>query len=173
LDSVKKFSDLIRAAALLKERVPGLRLLIVGDGPDRGALEELAASLGVAVVFTGYQGHTAPYFACMDLFALASQTEAFGIVLIEAMFFRLPVVATAVGGIPDVVLKDRTGLLVEKNAPGQLASAIEQLYLDPSRRKSLGDAGFERAMENFTIGVYVDRIEALYLEAAGRRGVHL
>jgi glycosyltransferase involved in cell wall biosynthesis len=166
LDSHKRVSDLIRAVALLKERNVLVKLLIVGDGPDREALRQLCLELGVrdTVIFAGYQGDTAPYFACMDLFALASQMEAFGLVLVEAMLFKLPVVATAVGGIKQVVVNGKTGLLVDKNSPNQLSDAIADLYGDGARRKAFGEAGYQRAMDEYTISLYVSRIDRLYTD---------
>lgn len=173
LDSHKKFSDLIKAVAILKEACPGLKLLIVGDGQDRGALEQLAVELGIGerVLFAGYQGDTAPYYACMDVFALASQMEAFGIVLVEAMFFRLPVVATAVGGIPSVIRDGKTGWLVEKNQPAALAERIACLYKDPELRAAFGQAGYERAAKEFAVSVYVERIDRIYSEIAAKKKI--
>jgi glycosyltransferase involved in cell wall biosynthesis len=170
-DGHKKFSDLIRAVALLKERIPRLKLLIVGDGQDRGALLTLSENLNVTsrVIFAGYQGDTAPYYACMDVFALASQREAFGIVLVEAMFFGLPVVATAVGGIRNVVVDGQTGLLVAKNDPAAIAEAIHSVYMDPGRGEALGRAGYQRAEAEFGIARYVQRITDLYTALEKKR----
>lgn len=175
LDSHKRFSDLIRAAALLKQKGIPVKLLIVGDGPDLDMLNDLCIALGVRedVFFVGYQGNTAPYFACMDLFALASQMEAFGLVLVDAMLFKLPVVATSVGGIKYVVADGKTGILVDKNAPDLLAGAIGTLFYDEGKRKMLGDAGYQRAMQEFTAPVYVRNIERLYRDLLRSKGILL
>jgi glycosyltransferase involved in cell wall biosynthesis len=172
-DDHKKFSDLIKAVSLLGDRCPGLKLLIVGDGPDADKLKALCSGLGLdkRVIFVGYQGDTAPYYACMDLFALASQREAFGLVLVEAMFFRLAVVATAVGGIKNVVLDKETGLLVDKNAPAALAEGIYQLYADPERREAFGQAGYSRAETEFSIATYIQRMTGLYTDLVQKKGI--
>ncbi len=174
-DDHKKFSDLIKAVARLKERQIPVKLLIIGDGQDRANLEALASELGLqsSVIFAGYQGDTAPYFALMNLFALASQREAFGLVLVEAMFFKLPVVATAVGGIKYVVEDGQTGRLVEKNNPSALAEAIEDLYKDPLKRSLYGDAGWKRAKAHFTAETYVEKIRKVYLELATQKGISI
>lgn len=173
LDSCKRFSDLIRALSLL--RLPRLKLLIVGDGPDREALESLAVSLGVAdsVVFAGYQPDTAPYYGCMDIFALASAMEAFGLVLVEAMMLKLPVVATSVGGIRDVVTDGVTGWLVERFAPEQLAARIESLYRDDAGRRRFGESGYTKAMHSYTAAAYAAEVEKLYLDVYENSKGHL
>jgi glycosyltransferase involved in cell wall biosynthesis len=174
-DDHKKVSDLIRAVALLRDRGVSVKLLVVGDGPDKSVLEALCRTLDVqsSVIFAGYQGNTAPFFACMDVFALASQREAFGLVLVEAMLFRLPVVATAVGGVRYVVDDHKTGLLVPKNDPRSIAEGLETLYHDPARRSAFGNAGWEKAMRHYTADIYVEKIRQLYLELAGEKGVPL
>jgi L-malate glycosyltransferase len=173
LDAHKRFSDLIKAIALLKERNVLVKLLIVGDGPDMDMLRSLSVSLGIEedILFVGYQGNTAPYYACMDIFSLASQTEAFGLVLVDAMLFRLPVVATSVGGIKYVVADGQTGILVPKNSPAPLAAAIETFFYDEGKRRLFGEAGYVRAMEKFTAPVYVKNIEKLYRDVLRSKGV--
>jgi L-malate glycosyltransferase len=173
LDDTKKVSDLIKAMALLQHDIPNSKLLVVGDGQDKDMLIELCKQMSLTerVIFAGYQGETAPYYSCMDLFALASQKEAFGLVLVEAMFFQLPVVATAVGGIKQVVKHGETGLLVEKSNPVALAAAIKELYADPERRKAFGANGLLRAEQKFSMPQYVDNISNLYLELCRRKAI--
>lgn len=164
LDAHKRFSDLIRAMALLKKDGLRPRLLLVGDGPDRAMLEGLSRDLEVEdlVVFAGYQGNTRPYYQCMDLFALASAMEAFGLVAAEAMLCRLPVVASSVGGLRDVVREGETGFLVEPLSPPAFAEAIRGLLADPLLRKQMGDAGYRRALSEYTGAAYAGRIAAVY-----------
>lgn len=173
LDPHKRMSDLIRALPLLLRRFPDAKLLLVGDGPDRGMLEALAAELGVAdrVGFAGYQPRTRPFFELMDVFALASASEAFGLVLVEAMFASLPVVATRVGGIPDVVSEGETGLLVPPRRPDELAQAISEVLADPVRSAAMGEAGQRRARSHFTADRYVADVDALYQRLLRQRGV--
>ncbi len=164
-DYHKRFSNLILAVAILKQRgISNIKLLIVGDGDDRALLEALAVNLGVEgkIVFTGYASNTSVYYAMMNVFAIASFMEAFGLVAAEAMYFKLPVVATAVGGLKDIVLHQQTGLLVNKEAPGQMAAALELLYRDPAIRHAYGAAGYQRVLKEYSAQAYVKNVTALY-----------
>lgn len=171
LDRHKRVSDLIRALAVLLPACPEARLLIVGRGPDEVALRELADTLGVAaqVRFAGYQAEPRPCYALMDVFALASATESFGLVLVEAMYAALPVVATRVGGIPSVVDEGGSGLLVSPGQPSVLAEALLSLRRDPARRQALGRAGRARATANFGAERYVREVDCLYQRLAAQR----
>jgi len=168
VDSCKRISDLIRALSLVLQFYPEARLLIVGDGPDKSLLRDLAASLGVArkVCFTGYQADTQQYYAVMNIFALASAHEAFGLVLVEAMSTGLPVVATCVGGIPFVVKEGETGLLVEPNQPQSLAEAFLRLRQDVALRNDMGFRGKSRAAAEFSGEGYLQRVNDLYQRLA-------
>jgi len=171
LDRHKRVSDLIRALAALLPACPEARLLIVGRGPDEGVLRELAGQLGVAaqVRFAGYQADPQPCYALMDVFALASAMEAFGLVLVEAMQAALPVVATRVGGIPGIVDEGASGLLVPPGQPSALAEAILALQRDPTRRQSMGRAGQALATTNFGAERYVRDVDHLYQRLAAQR----
>ena len=173
LDAVKRFSDLIKAVSLLRDQKINVKLLIVGDGEDKETLEGLALELGVAeqIIFAGYQSETAPFYGCMDVFGLASSTESFGMVLVEAMLARLPVVATAVGGIPYVVEDRETGILVAPFSPSQLAAAIEELFRDAVLCGKLGEAGYARAMAQFSARAYVQKVEEMYLQLCREKGI--
>ncbi|MGD9793290.1 MAG: glycosyltransferase family 4 protein [Acidimicrobiia bacterium] len=126
-------------------------LVIAGDGPERGVLESLAADSGVAatVHFTGRTGRprTAALFRGCDLFVLPSRHEPMGIVNLEAMAASKPVVATSVGGVPELVVDGVTGVLVPPEDGNALASAITSLLSDPYRAGSLGAAGRLRALQ--------------------------
>jgi L-malate glycosyltransferase len=163
-DQQKRVSDALRAMQQLRARLPEARLLIVGEGTDREALRRLAVELGVEdlVRFAGYQSDTRPFFEAMDLFVHPAASEAFGLVLVEAMFARRPILATRVGGIPDVVAEGETALLVEPYQPDKLADAIVELTNDPERRTRMGEAGLRRARAMFGQDRYVREIDALY-----------
>lgn len=165
-DGYKRFSDAIRALPIIRSGGIGATLLIVGEGPDEDMLQALARSLGVErhVVFAGYQGDTRAHFAAMDLFLHPPATEAFGLVLVEAMFMRLPVVATRVGGIPTVVEEGATGLLVSPARPDAIAAAVLEIARDPSRARAMGDAGHARASDLFSAQRYAREVDALYRE---------
>lgn len=171
-DDDKRMSDLIRALPRIVAAVPEARLLIIGDGADRPMLETLAADLGVApfVHFAGYRGNPRPYYAIMDLFALVSATEAFGLVLVEAMLAGVPVIGTAVGGIPHVLDHGRAGRLVERFAPDQIATVAISLLNDPAERRRLGGAGRTHARTHFSASRYAADIARLYRRLLGRDG---
>lgn len=169
-DGNKRFSDLIRALPAVRERHPTARVLIVGDGPDRTMLAELAQSLNVApdVIFAGFQGNARDFYHVMDIFALASAHEAFGLVLVEAMLAEIPIVATAVGGIPFVLDGGRTGRLVPPLDPTKLSAAIVDLLDNPSERARLAREGLSRARSEFSASRYLAEIDHLYHTLAGR-----
>jgi len=106
--------------------------------------------------------------ALCDVFVLPSESEGFGRVLVEAMAMGRAIVATAVGGVPDVVLAGETGLLVESADPVALADAVRALLDDPARAARLGAAGRARAESTFSLGAHVDGIERVYDEVLGR-----
>ena len=168
LDRHKRVSDLIRALPLIKKYCPNVRLLIVGSGPDEDMLHRLAAELGVTddVCFAGYQGDPTAYYEVMDVFALASAFEAFGLVLVEAMFAHLPVVATRVGGIPTVVSDGETGILVAPLQPETLADALITLWRNEGLRMDMGRKGRIRALAEFSAERYLREIENLYQSLA-------
>ncbi|MGC3947719.1 MAG: glycosyltransferase [Chryseolinea sp.] len=172
-DVVKRFSDVIRAVASLNETK--IKILIVGEGNDRAMLEALAVECGIKdrVIFAGYQFDTAPYYACMDAFVLASSTEGFGLAIVEAMMFKLPVIATAVGGIPDIVVENETGLLVPAKSPELLAGKIRFLYENRQKGILLGENGYRRAKEHYTESVYSANVANLYQKAIQQKKVNL
>ena len=171
-DSHKKTSDVIRALPALLKEMPAARLLIVGEGPDQPMLESLATSLGVSeqVTFAGYQPHTRPFFELMDIFVHVPASEAFGLVLVEAMFARKPVVASSVGGIPTVVADGETGVLIPSGDPVRLSRELLRLAADPERRRAMGEAGFTKARAEFSQARYVDDIDRLYTQLVESHG---
>lgn len=168
----KRFSDLIRAIRLLKD-IFSLKLLIVGDGPDLPMLRDLAKQEGVddLVIFAGYQPEPGHFYALMDVFALASAREAFGLVNAEAMRCSLPVVATRVGGIPDVVVDGETGILVPPDDVKALADGLRRLLTDASLRQQMGEAGKARADLEFSSERYVEEVRCLYERVAKPKSV--
>jgi glycosyltransferase involved in cell wall biosynthesis len=166
----KRVGDLIRAVSLLQVRCPKLRLLVVGDGPDRQQLEQRVDSLKLRdkVIFTGYQGNTRLLYPVMDMFALVSRSEGLPLVVPEAMFAKLPVVATNVPGTRDTVTNGGTGVLVELGNVEAIANAIKLLYADKALRAQYGLAGLERARTEFSAERYLREISNLYLDMAKR-----
>lgn len=164
-DRVKLFSDIIKAIALLPGR-DKIKILIVGDGPDKEQLYNLAIEEGLAehLIMPGVQMDTAPYYGLMDIFCIASDNEGFGLVAVEAMFHQLPVVATSVGGLKDIVIDGQTGLLVPSHSPRKIAERLQLLINDSALRKTMGEAGRIRAENEYSAAVYAEKVHRLYQE---------
>ncbi|MGH7300083.1 MAG: glycosyltransferase family 4 protein, partial [Candidatus Rokuibacteriota bacterium] len=146
----KRLSDLLRAADVLRARVPGIQVRIVGRGPEWDALTRLHAELGLgdAVALLGdlSRERLAEEYVNASVFCLPSVQEGFGIVFLEAMAAELPVVACRIAAVPEVVLDGTTGLLVEPRDPGALAEALARLIREPALAKRLGQEGRRRAL---------------------------
>ena len=155
----KGLPTLLEAAAGLQAR-----LLVVGDGPLRPELEGLASTLGIAggCCFTGAVRDVAPYLHQMDIFVLPSLSEALSNALVEAMACGCAVVASRVGGNPELVEDGRTGLLFEADNAGDLASKLVRLIDRPEERAALGAAAAERIRSHYSLAAAVRRIEDLY-----------
>jgi glycosyltransferase involved in cell wall biosynthesis len=168
LSREKGYHHLIEAAGILVERGVEARLVIIGDGPARGSLDALIAERGLRgrVLLAGYREDARQYLPCLDVCAMSSLTEGLPITLLEAMHAGVAVVATAVGGIPELLEDGEAGLLVEPGAPKAMAGAIERLHRDPALRETLsGEAGriaagrySARAMARAYLGVYEEMI---------------
>jgi len=169
LTRAKDHRTLFEAVAMLRGDWPGLRCLVVGDGELRSELTDAASALGIAdaVIFAGARSDVREVLSAMDIFVLSSSTEGLPVTVLEAMCAALPVVATRVGGIPEVVEDARTGLLVPPRDPPALKAAIESLLRDRARARAMGDAGRERVLDRFSVGAMARRYEALYDEVRG------
>jgi glycosyltransferase involved in cell wall biosynthesis len=128
---------LVEAAAVLASSHPNLHFVLVGSGRDEERLKELAARAG-NVTITGWADNVGDYLAAFDVFAFPSIHEGLGSILFDAMQFGLPIVASDVDGIPDLVTDRENGLLVPPGDMGALAQAIGTLYSDPALREALG-----------------------------------
>jgi glycosyltransferase involved in cell wall biosynthesis len=161
-NKVKRFSDIFEAMNLLS--MPQLKLIVIGSGPDLESLKEQVSSLGlqVQVIFLGYQADPNPYYDLMDIFCVPSLQEGFGLVAVEAMFHHLPVIATKVGGLKDIIIDGQTGYLINPNSPSELALKLKLLVQNPALRKELGLNGYQRAKSNYATDQYVDNLESLY-----------
>lgn len=165
-DSHKRFSDLIQAFAVFSKGKENVKLLLVGDGPEKLGYEKLAEDLGVSekVIFAGYQSDVHLFYRMMNVFALVSAREAFGLVLAEAMLNKLPVIATKVGGMKYIVDDNETGYLVEPFQIQEIKEKLEIFYTDESLKNQMGEAGYLKAMNNYTEKIYVNNIENLYVK---------
>ena len=162
----KDLETLIKAAALLRTRHPALHVLLVGSGPCEEDLRNAAFVHGVGdrIHFSGYLGSPPNPHQYADIAVLCSLHEGFPNSIIEAMAAGRPVVATAVGGIPDAVQDGVTGILVPPESPADLAAAIDRLIVDEGLRRSMGDAGRKRARTDFAAGAILERLSQLYLD---------
>jgi L-malate glycosyltransferase len=158
-DAVLGFAEVLRSRPAV--------LVLVGDGPEREGVERLVRALGLEsqVALLGEQMHLGPLFAQADLFLLPSDQESFGLAALEALASGVPVVATDIGGLPEVVRNGETGRLVPVHDPRALAAAVLDLLGDEPRRAAMGRAARADAMARFRPGPVVDRFEALYRQA--------
>ena len=163
---------LIEAATWLRERHPQLQILLVGAGPRRAALEAMvnARGLETTVLFTGHRDDVAALLADADVFVLPSRSEAFPNAAIEAMASGLPVVASAVGGLIDLIEPERTGLLVAPGDSAALAEAIDRLISEPRRAARIGAAARHAITARYSYERMVCGFESLYMsEREARR----
>jgi glycosyltransferase involved in cell wall biosynthesis len=140
----------VRTLAILRKSRE-VALVLVGEGPERPHVQALAAELGVAdrVLCLGALPHFSEWLGRADLFLLPSETESFGLAALEALACGVPVIASDVGGLPEVVRHGETGLLVPPGDPAALAAAVASLLDDEPRRQRLGQAGREDAVARF------------------------
>lgn len=154
----------LESAKRVLETFPETHFLIAGTGPERDNLESLAAGLGVdhAVSFLGYRSDVAAIMAISDVVVLASLREGCPNVLLEAMSLARPVVATAVGGIPEIIRREETGVLVPDRDSAAIAGAVLQLLRDPAWAEQLGARGREVMMRDFHIDVLAEKLAGVY-----------
>jgi glycosyltransferase involved in cell wall biosynthesis len=171
LNEVKRQDLLLRAFAQVRKTRPAARLLLVGDGPMRGELEALAASLGVtaAVHFAGYQAQPERFLGIMDVFALTSRMEGLPLAILEAWAAGLPVVASSVGGVPDLIQNGRNGLLFESGDEATLTRLLGELLGNPDRAAPLGAAGRDVVFDRYDLRRMAGDYERSYRELLGRR----
>lgn len=163
LDPVKNLSLLLHAHKLLIGRHAGARLVIVGDGPERDALQAQVGALGMAdaVIFAGYRADVRAILPAFDAYANTSTYEGISLTILEAMAAALPVVATGVGGNPEVVIDHETGRVVPGRSQA-FAAALLELARDPLRRHRMGEAGRWRVTRHFSLGRMVEQYAQAY-----------
>jgi glycosyltransferase involved in cell wall biosynthesis len=173
MTGVKRTDVLLRGFRALRDDGVDAVLCLVGDGPDRESVEELAGELGIVrdCLFAGYQEEVGPFFAAFDVFVLPSGNEGTPVTAIEALASGCPVVATRVGGVPDVVEDGVDGFLVEPAAVQELAARLAELARDPELRTRMGLAGRERMESRYAVDRLVDDVDRLYRELLARKGI--
>jgi glycosyltransferase involved in cell wall biosynthesis len=174
MTAVKRTDDVLVAFRRLRDQGVDAVLCMVGDGPDRAHLEQRAHELGVVreTLFLGYQEDVAPFYAAFDALVLPSSNEGTPVSAIEALAAGRPVVATRVGGVPDVVQEGEDGFLVEPGATDDLADRLGLLARDPALRERMGEAGRGRVLPRYAVERLVDDVDRLYrslLSAHGRQ----
>jgi glycosyltransferase involved in cell wall biosynthesis len=153
--------------------LPEARFVIVGDGELRFELEQEAAVLGLEgrVMFVGWQPDLSIVYADLDLFTLTSLNEGVGLVLVEAMAAGCPVVATRVGGVPDVIQDGITGRLVESGDVEGLARAMREMLTDRARTRQMAEAARADVSQRYTVEALVRHTEALYERLLHEKGL--
>jgi glycosyltransferase involved in cell wall biosynthesis len=172
LTEVKRQDLLLRAFAQLRAGVPSAHLLLVGDGPLLGDLQKLAADLNIneCVHFAGYQAQPERFYQAMDVFALTSRSEGIPQAVLEASAAGLPVIASRVGGVPEVIEDGYTGLLFESGDAAALAAGLQALAADSELARRLGDAGRRRVEARFHIRRMAEEYHRQFLDLLVRRG---
>lgn len=170
-NDVKRFTDILEAIRLLNN--PSVKFLLVGSGKDQQLIKEFAVQAGLNDQFieVGYKEDTSAYYRLMNVFCIASDNEGFGLVAAEAMFHQLPVVATAVGGLKDIVVDGETGFLVPSHRPDKIAEKLQILMDEPEMRRSMGAKGLARAQQEYSAQAYVEKIHQLYQELLLEKGI--
>ncbi|HXH89337.1 MAG TPA: glycosyltransferase family 4 protein [Gaiellaceae bacterium] len=164
MTGVKRTDDVLESLRLLRERGTDAVLLMIGDGPDREHVEERASRLGIVrhCLFLGYQEDVSGWYRTFDAMILPSANEGTPVVVIEALAAGCPVVATSVGGVPDVVREGVDGFLVPAGDTEALAARLARLAEDPELRARMGAAGRESVPERYAVERLVGDVDELY-----------
>jgi glycosyltransferase involved in cell wall biosynthesis len=169
----KDHPTILRAIYRLSRELPRVKLLLIGDGPERARLRQMAAELGIErrVVFLGSRADAPELLACADVVALASRTvECFPYAILEAMAMRRPAVCTAVGGLPEMVEDGVTGYLVPPANPRALAAALGRVLGSADRGRGMGEAARQRLEERFAFPAMMRDVERELLAVRGGEG---
>lgn len=169
LIALKGIEYLLQAAAALQSEFPGIRVEIAGAGPQREKLEETVAQIGLAgrVKFLGWVDDVQWVLPRWDVFVMPSLEEGFPIAALDAMAAGLPVIASSVGGIPELVVDGETGWLVPPADVATLVSRLRPLLCDPEQRQSMGAAGRDRVRDHFSLVQMTQDFTQLYDELVG------
>ena len=164
MTGVKRTDDLLLTLKGVRDRGVDACLWMVGDGPDRDRVEHAAQRLGLArhCFFLGYQEDISPYYAAFDAFLLPSANEGTPVVAIEALAAGRPVVATRVGGVPDVVRDGEDGFLAQMGDVETLADRLATLAADTGLRRAMGECGRARVLPRYAVDRLIDDVDRLY-----------
>ena len=171
LEAEKGHRHLLEAMPAVLRSSPDAWLVVIGEGSELAALKVRARAISDQIIFTGRRDDVSALTADLTIAVLPSLREAQGISILEAMARRVPVVASAVGGIPEVITSGVDGLLVPPADPSSLADSIASLLASPSLRARIAEAGYRTVVERFSIDAQVKRTEVVYDEDLARAGV--
>jgi glycosyltransferase involved in cell wall biosynthesis len=175
LTPVKDHRTFLLAAQHIHAQMPEVKFAIVGDGPERTALEEFTDSLGIhdVVRFIGSVPSSNLVLPAFDIAVLCSRHEGMPNALLEAGAWGIPLVASAVGGVPEIVLDGRTGFLTPPGAPDTMAERVTSLLQDPLQRTLMGDRARQLVTEKYSVTTMIRHYELIYRQVAAMRGVRL
>jgi glycosyltransferase involved in cell wall biosynthesis len=169
----KNHTLLLQALVKIRESIPNVHCLLIGDGPTRRSIESMTHQMGLAeaVSFLGIRSDLPDLLSALDVFVLTSLSESFSLAIVEAMACGKPVVATDSGGPKEIVLDGETGYLVPHEEPSVLAEKITLLLVSPVLAQRLGQAGRQRAVQYFSLDKMVAAREAFYLKLVSDKGI--
>lgn len=158
---------LLRAISILKKEYPSIRVLLIGDGDEADALKKSAMTHEIddMVIFCGHHENVYQFYSIIDVFVLPSFTEGIPLVLLEAMFFKKPIIASDVGGIPEVIEDGHSGELVPPGDPFALAERITKLIKNRQYAQKIAEAGHKHFMRSFSPDTWIRKIESTYEDA--------
>jgi N-acetyl-alpha-D-glucosaminyl L-malate synthase BshA len=162
---VKRTDDVVRVFARVQELIPA-RLVLIGDGPQLRTTQQLVSDLNLSekVHFLGEQDQLEPLLSCADLFLLPSEQESFGLTALEAMNCGVPVIATDIGGLPELVAHDETGYLFPIGETERMAEAAAALLRNHEQHERFGRKARDRAVQGFNANQIIPQYEAFYEE---------
>ena len=175
MTGIKRVPDVLLTFRRLLDLGVDAELCLVGDGPERARLEARAKELEISrrTLFLGYQRDIAPFFRLFDALLLPSANEGTPVVAIEALAAGLPVVATRVGGVPDVVREGVDGFLVDVGDVGRLAERLATLARDDGLRSRFGEAGRDAVIPRYRVSRLIEDVDVLYRELLATAGIAL
>jgi glycosyltransferase involved in cell wall biosynthesis len=168
---VKRHEIALRGFAEFRGKRPDAVLLLCGEGPMQAAMQALCAELGIAdaVRFLGHRNDVPDVMQAADVLLLTSESEGVPQAVTQGLGLGMPVVATRVGGVPELIADGETGLLVPPEQPSAVAAALARLAGDPALARRLGDNGRRHALERYSLGAMLDATERMYSEVLERR----
>lgn len=172
---VKRPADCVEILEKVKKEFPKVRLVMVGDGPERSAVAYLAEKLGVRddTIFVGKRANIAEYLGVADIFLLPSELESFGLAALEALACEMPVIATRIGGIPEVVTDNETGYLSDIGDINKMSADTLRLLNDDEMRRTFGERGRTLAVERYGTEKIIPQYIAFYDKILQRKALTL